>query len=852
MSRKKARQIASENLVKPDAVQVDASVARTWAVWIWGLLIVVVTLGAYWPALQGKFVFDDDLWTTNAEKVLRDFSGLWRIWTDTTALQQYYPLTGTSFWIDYQLWHWWTLPYHVENVLLHATCALLLWRLLLKLEVPGAWLTGALFALHPVMVESTAWITERKNVLSMVFFLASLLTYGRYQSFWKGERMPRRRSWSYALALLLFLGALLSKITAFALPPVFLLLGWWKLGRIRWREDVLPTLPFFALSVGLSLLIAWLEKHHVGADGAGWDLSWPERFLIAGRVPWFYAGKLFWPVNLCLDYPRWKLNAGSGLSWLFPLGAVAALLVPWLYRKRLGRGPVLALFCFAGTLFPVLGFMNVYGMLYSFVADRWVYLSSPALLALGVAFVAQLEARMARPVLLRGLALLVLPILAVLTWQQAGQYKDSETLWRATVTTNPESWLAHGNLGYTLDKNGLVDEAKTHYQTALELNPNYADAHNNLGKVIFHEGKWNEAIDHFQKALELNPNFIGAHNNLASALLRNDQADKAVAHYQHALLLNPDYAEAHYNLGNALLQLKQVDEAISHYHRALELRPEYFESHYNLGNAFLQKDQVDVAINHFKKALELKPDYPEAQNNLGNALLHNGQMDEALVHYRKAIQLNPEMAEAQNNYGELLLRNGQVDEAIEHYQKALELKPDYAEAHYNMGNALLQKGRVDEAISHYREALELEPEYTLAHLNLGNALKQAGRMGEAISQYEAALKLSPSELGALNNLAWMLATSPDAAQRNGARALEVALQANQLSGGNHAIVQHTLAAAYAECGRFAEAAEVAERAMAGAISEGNTAMAAALRNERELYLAGKALREALPAVMPSR
>ena len=261
------------------------------------------------------------------------------IWFQPTALQQYYPLTGTTFWLDYQLWKFWTLPYHVENVLLHALAALLFWRLLLRLQVPGAWLAAALFALHPVMVESVAWITERKNVLSLVLYLGALLAYLRYAQGvtgggWRvaggtpsqclgaadrshaarvtghGSRDTRHSTLFYGLAFVLFLCALLAKTTTFSLPAVILLIGWWKRGQIRWRADVLPTLPFFALALGLCAVTAWLEKYHVGAQGSDFALTFPQRCLIAGRAFWFYLGKLLWPANLCFVYPRWQPDPG--------------------------------------------------------------------------------------------------------------------------------------------------------------------------------------------------------------------------------------------------------------------------------------------------------------------------------------------------------------------------------------------------------------------------------------------------------------------------------------------------------------------------------------------------------------
>ena len=331
--------------------------------WLKGLLLVVAVFLAYQPALQGKFVWDDDSWTTKLSGLLGDWSGLWLMWCKPTALQQYYPLTGTTFWLDYQFWGFRTLPYHVENVLLHAFAALLFWQLLRRLQVPGAWLAGAILALHPVMVESVGWITERKNVLSLPLFLGALLAYGRFTRFWKADpdpasaadHSPTRCRWAYALSFLLFLAAMLAKATAFSLPAVILLIGWWKRGRIRWRADVLPTLPFFALALALGLGTAWLEKNHVGATGPEWTITFPERCLIAGRALWFYVGKLFWPANLCFVYPRWHLDAGSFRQWIYPVAAIGMLLALWFGRARIGRGPAAAVYYFVGTFFRCWG-----------------------------------------------------------------------------------------------------------------------------------------------------------------------------------------------------------------------------------------------------------------------------------------------------------------------------------------------------------------------------------------------------------------------------------------------------------------------------------------------------------------
>ncbi len=499
-----------------------------------GALIVLATFLAYLPALRGGFVWDDDSWTIKLSGLFRNASGLLSIWCDPTALQQYYPLSGTTFWLDYQLWKFWTPPYHVENILLHALAALLFWRLLLRLRLPGAWLAAALFALHPVMVESVAWITERKNVLSLALYLGALLAYERYAP-WEtkdgkqatgteqsdpvpgSSRGTGSPSLFYGLALFLFLGALLAKTTTFSLPAAILLLGWWQRGRLRWRADMLPTLPFFALAIGFCAVTAWLEKNHVGAQGPDFALTFPQRCLIAGHVFWFYLGKLFWPANLCFVYPRWQPNPEVWWQWLYPVTAVGALWALWLARRRIGRGPATALFFFVGTLFPLLGFLNAYGMRYSFVWDHWVYLSSLGLMALVAALVTRVAEWLCRPATIYGFAVFVLPVLGILTWRQCGMYSDMETLWRTTLARNPGCSMAHNNLGagIYLNDRRRIGEAMEHCRRAIQIDPNVADPYYNMGVMLEQTGRTGEAVVQYRHALALNPQMFTPLNNLA-------------------------------------------------------------------------------------------------------------------------------------------------------------------------------------------------------------------------------------------------------------------------------------------------------------------------------------------------
>jgi len=753
--------------------------------WLMGLLLAGVTFLAYLPVFQGQFVWDDDSWTTNISGLLRNVSGLRLIWCQFTALQQYYPLTATTFWLDYHLWGFWPLPYHVENVLLHTFAALLFWRLLERLEVAGAWLAAAIFALHPVMVESAGWITERKNVLSLVFYLGALLAYGRFNAFWQADaaaaapKSTSRRRWGhYTIALFLFLGALLAKTTAFSLPAVVLLIGWWKGGRLRWRAEVLPAIPFFVLSFGMCLATAWLEKNHVMAQGPDFALTFPERCLIAGRAPWFYLGHLLWPASLCFIYPQWPLNAGSWPQWLYPVTAAGTLLALWLARKRIGRGPVAAAFFFVGTLFPVLGFMNAYGMRFSYVWDHWVYLSSLGPIALGSALVARAAKHLRAPVVLYGFAAIVLPVQAILTWRQCGMYIDAETLWRTTITRNPDAWMAYHNLGTVLFKKGRVDEAIAQFQKVLASQPNDVLARDDFGTVLHQMGQEREAIAQFQKVLASQPNDGTARDTLGQILLQKGQAREAAVQFQKALESDPSDPIAHDNLGIILLQQGQVDKAIQQFQKALATQPYNALARNNLGLALCQKGRMDEAIVQFQKALAVLPDDAPIRNNLGKAFLAKGQQREAMIQFQKVLGKNPLDAKANYYLGIVLFQTGQVDEAVARFQKALESQPNFADA-----------------------------------------------------------------WDSLDHTAWLLATSPEASVRNGPKALAMARLLARLSGGNNLAKLDTLAAAYAETGQFPEAIDAAQQALALALSQTNTTLAETLRQHIKLLQTGLPLRD---------
>jgi tetratricopeptide (TPR) repeat protein len=731
-----------------------------------GALIFCVTLLAYLPAIRGGFLWDDNAHVTRAE--LQSVDGLRRIWFEVTATQQYYPLLHTAFWVEHRLWGDAVVGYHLVNLLLHAAAACLVVAIMKRLALPGAWLAGFIFALHPVCVESVAWISEQKNTLSTVFYLASAFVY-------LGFDRDRRRS-RYWWALGLFGLALLTKTVTATLPAALLVIFWWRRGRLNWRRDVRPLLPWLVLGVTAGLFTAWVERT-IGK--ANLDLSGLERGLLAGRVIWFYLGKLAWPTDLMFIYPRWNVDATAAWQYVFPLGVLALVLglagLAWQGRGPLARAAAAGLagfLIFAGTLFPALGFFSVYPFIYSYVADHFQYLASVGLivpLAAGLTLAARplLDSRdfATRQLVPAGTGLL-LATLGVLTWRQSSVYRDAETLYLATLARNPACWMAHNNLGSAWSQMpGRLNDAIAQFEEALRLRPDLAETHNNLGHVWSQiPGRLNDAIAQYQEALRLQPDNAGAHNNLGSAWSQMPgRLNDAIAQFEEALRLKPNLAEAHNNLGYAWSKMPgRLNDAIAQYEEALRLQPDYAGAHNNLGLAWSQMPgRLNDAIAQFEEALRLKPDFAEAHNNLGLAWSEMpGHLNEAIAQYQEALRLRPDFAETHNNLGLALSQlPGRLDDAIAQYQEALRLQPDFAWAHNNLGDAWSKvPGRLNDAIAQFEEALRLQPDYVDAHYNLANVwLRMPGRLNDAITEYQEALRLQPDYAKAHNNLgiAWL-------------------------------------------------------------------------------------------------
>jgi len=749
--------------------------------WLAAGSIVLLTIAVYVPALQGDFVWDDDDYVTE-NRMLRSAEGLRHIWFTLGATTQYYPLVYSTFWIEYHLWGLNPVGYHGVNVLLHALAAILLGVALRRLSVPGAWLAAGIFALHPIHVESVAWITERKNVLSAVFYLTALLAYFRFCPPNADERPSRHRGWYYTLSLMLFLLALLSKTVTCSLPAAILLVLWWKRKRLGVRQ-IAPLLPMFILGALLGLTTAYIERVHLQAEGGEWAMTAIERCLLAGQVVYFYAGKLLWPTQLTFIYPRWDIDSTLGWQYLYPLTAMTTVVTLGLLRKRIGKGPVVATLFFIGTLGPALGFFNVYFMRFSFVADHFQYLASIGLITLFAATLTTVIRFLPPQVLPKRdtqpshtsianiashlIPAIIIVVLGIRTLNQTMIYKDVETLWRDTLSKNPNAWMAHNNLGSVLAKHSRLDEADRCFAEATRLKPNFALAYKNRGNICLKKGQLKEAASFYIKAQKVQPTFAEAYNNLGNVRLRQNRLEEADALFAEAIRHKPDLVIAYHNRGHICFKQGRLEEAAAFFRKALELKPDFAGAHNSLASVYNKQERFAEAARHYKLALALDPSDPR-------------------THY---------------NFANLLIKQNQSQQARQQLQEALRLKPDFAQAHNELANILNRLGHTTDAIHHYRQASDLQPTWP-----------------------------TPA-----NELAWLQATHPDPNIRNGTDAIQYAQRACKATNHENPHLLDTLAAAYAEAGRYQDAIRTAHQAIAQATQTNKPELARKIHQKLERY-----------------
>lgn len=661
-----------------------------------GTLLACATFAAYLPALEGGLLWDDSGHVTRPD--LQSLDGLRRIWFDLGATQQYYPLLHSVFWIEHRLWGDAVVGYHVINVLLHAISACLVLIILRHhLRLPGAWLAGFVFALHPVCVEAVAWIAEQKSCLSAVFYLASALCYLRFDQ--------SRRRGPYFAAFAFFIAALLTKTVTATLPAALMVLLWWRHGRLSFRRDVLPLLPWLGLGAVAGAVTSYIETHFIGARGGEFALTVGQRCLLAGRALWFYLGKLIWPTNLIFIYPRWQLDLNRWQQFLPPLTALAVLLfLLWLAWRKRWRGPLAGFLFFAGTLFPALGFFNVYPFIYSYVADHFQYLACLGVIVpvcSGLTIAA--GRKLTNDSLRASAAVAIAALLALLTFRQSAIYQSSTALYTATLAHNPDCWLAHNNLGgELLEDPTRLPEAISHFQAALRLQPGYAQTYENMGLALSRiPGRLPESISYFETAARIQPGYYQAQNNLGLALSHfPDRLPEAISHLEAAIHTRPNYAQAHDNLGSALSRTPgRLPEAIAEFRAALAIDPNLAEAHYNLANTLADlPGQLPEAIAEYQEALRIEPGNPRVHNNLGIAL--------------SSVP-------------------GRLSDSIVEYQAALRLQPDFVDAHYNLGVALSKDpSRRGDASAEFEAALRIDPGFDPARAMLAR-LKTSGAEGPA-------------------------------------------------------------------------------------------------------------------------
>jgi protein O-mannosyl-transferase len=567
-------------------------------------LIALLACFVYWPALPGGFVLDDELLTQN--KLVKASNGLYRLWF-TTEPTDYWPVTSTSFWLEWRLWGDKPTGYHITNLVLHVFDSLLIWLLLRRLAIPGAFLAAVIFAVHPVNVESVAWIAQRKNLLALLFLLLSTLSYLKAQTrlTTSSERQPQvsAGSW-YLLSLVLFVLAMLSKGSAVVLPALLLLITWWRRPISKW--DFARTAPFFFLGGLLAVLNVWFQTH--GADAVVRNVSAIDRLLGAGAVVWFYLFKAVAPIHLTFVYPNWNIEASDILWWLplFATVTVTAALA-WKRNTRFGRPLLFAWLFFCISLVPVMGFTDVGYMQYSLVADHYQHIAIIGVMALIAAGLirwhtwadenGRYEADFVAGVYIVGLV--------ILSFQQSREYRDPTILYETTLQKNPACWLALNNLGNLASDAGNKQEAIDHYNASLKIKPDQPSVLSNLGAAQVEIGQTREGFDSFEQALKLDPGFADAEYNWGVALRKMGRLPEAIAHLQRAVDLKNDNAQHYNNLGQVLLETGQTDAAIKNLEMAHGLDPDDVNSCTALSIAYEHAGRLNDAIDAAQRGLEL-------------------------------------------------------------------------------------------------------------------------------------------------------------------------------------------------------------------------------------------------------
>ncbi len=574
------------------------------------LAIILMVFVSYSRAIGNGEVWDDSVYLTAWN--FTDIDGLKRIWLEPTSTRHpYYPMTRTLFWLEHQISGRDLRVHHFVNILLHTLSSLLIWRILLRFDIKAAWISAAAFAVHPICVQSVAWIAERKNVLSVFFYLASLFAFLCYEPIRPTVRGGSRKF--YLLSVLLFLFSVLSKTAFCTLGPALLLFFWWIQGAIN-KRTVLLSLPYFAIALLAGSFTMWLEKNHVGAQGSYWQFSFIDRILIAGRAVWFYAKQIVFPAEPAFMYPRWTIDAGLWRQYLFPGGLLITLLLLWKLRNRIGRAPLCAVLFFIGTLMPALSFINFFWMKFSFVSDHLQYLPQTGVIVLVSSMIHSLLTRFSiRREIATAIWVAFFSLLMIQTWNHTGVFKDNLVLYDHTIEKNPNSSLAHCNRGLIYLNSGHSDEALQDFNRAVSLDARNEEAYLNRGHYYFQQKNYERALQDFNAILQFNPYFVDSYVNRGTVNFVRKNYDAAMQDFSIAIRLDPTFARAYASRGVVFSIAKQYDRALNDYNKAIDLDPFYGPSFINRSLNHRDMKQFDKALEDALKARELgvkvSPDY---------------------------------------------------------------------------------------------------------------------------------------------------------------------------------------------------------------------------------------------------
>jgi len=647
-----------------------------WKIWLKALVIIGAVLWIYFPVLNGGWLMDDDFYLYK-NPLLNDPYRLWKAWFEPGSFIEYYPIEQSVQWAQWQLWHEDTFGYHLTNILLHAFGSLLVWRVLAKFHLRTAWLGGLLFAVHPALVESVAWMVELKNTLSLPPFLIAICFYIEYEN--------HHREKDYYLALGSFVIAMLCKISMSPFPAVLLLYAWWRRGRIDWK-DIKASIPFFLVSLALIVLTLWCGNayasvHRMDVNFSSGDML--SRIALIGETFGVYLAIALCPFGLLPIYQRWPVDHPTLLHFL-PWPVMGAILYWWWnQRATWGRHLLLGFGFFALNLAPFLGFIIASYMRFSWVMDHFLYIPIIGLIGLGVAFL-DWKTRGLSPLgsfLVRGSGVLLAALLAWNSHMYAKKFVDAETLWKYTIARNSEAWPAYNNLGAIYLKEKVrYPEALELFEKALQLNPDYFEAHYNRGLTLERLKRPREAIDEYKEAVRLASGNVDARMLLAQSLQVEGDRFGAIEQFRIVESYAPTRADVHASMGSLLIQMGKFPEAADEFAETIELYPWAASPHNDLGNALYVMGQRDRAIAEYREALRLNPSFVEAHNNLAGALQDNGQLDGAIREFRTALQLDPASPNLHLNLARAQAQAGQRDEAIQEYEMALRLAPDNSAA----------------------------------------------------------------------------------------------------------------------------------------------------------------------------